>query len=203
MNILVANPAWLGCQVTVLYQVLPSLLHATIPAGILIGASTGWLKGWKIPILNNSNNKVNNALILLTVILLIGTGVFKRVNACKMYSHRSLPWPLVRMFGPQFEFRRTRPWGFPRFLVNSFPAYKNSVIVGSDGGWWLPLLARRNTTLPPITYTFEKDPRPGYRGRSMPLPSIFRRKEFGTRMYCQILKTAEFRISILASDRVR
>jgi hypothetical protein len=37
------------------------------------------------------------------------------------------------------------------------------VVVGSDGGWWLPLLAHRPTTIPPITYGFERGPRADYR----------------------------------------
>lgn len=45
-----------------------------------------------------------------------------------------------------------------KFLVNSFFAFNNSVIVGSDGGWWLPLLAHRMTTTPPINYDFEAGP---------------------------------------------
>jgi len=49
------------------------------------------------------------------------------------------------------------------FLVNSFFAYGGTVVVGSDGGWWLPLLAGHNTNLPPITYGFESDPWPGYK----------------------------------------
>jgi len=49
-----------------------------------------------------------------------------------------------------------------RFLVNSFFAYDDTVIVGSDGGWWLPLLAQRQTTLPPLTYGSEGGPRPDY-----------------------------------------
>jgi hypothetical protein len=51
-----------------------------------------------------------------------------------------------------------------RFLVNSFFAYNDSAIVGSDGGWWLPLLAQRQTTLPPLTYSSERGPRPDYVG---------------------------------------
>lgn len=49
------------------------------------------------------------------------------------------------------------------FLVNSFFAYGGSSVVGSDGGWWLPLLARRRTSLPPLTYVSEAGPRPNYR----------------------------------------
>lgn len=42
-----------------------------------------------------------------------------------------------------------------RFLVNSFPAFGGTLIAGTDAGWWLPLLARRATNLPPITYGSE------------------------------------------------
>jgi hypothetical protein len=45
-----------------------------------------------------------------------------------------------------------------RFLVNSFFAYGNTLVVGSDGGWWLPLLAERKTSLPPLTYSWETGP---------------------------------------------
>jgi hypothetical protein len=50
-----------------------------------------------------------------------------------------------------------------RFLVNSFSVYANSSIVGSDGGWWLPLLAGRQTTVPPLNYSSEQGPTPDYR----------------------------------------
>ncbi len=49
-----------------------------------------------------------------------------------------------------------------KFLVNSFFAFNNTVIVGSDGGWWLPLLGNRMTTTPPINYDFEAGPRDKY-----------------------------------------
>jgi hypothetical protein len=43
-----------------------------------------------------------------------------------------------------------------RFLVNSVFAYDNNYIVGSDGGWWLPLLTKRLTTQPPLNYGDEE-----------------------------------------------
>lgn len=49
-----------------------------------------------------------------------------------------------------------------RFLVNSFPAYGGTLIAGTDAGWWLPLLARRATNLPPITYGSERSADPAY-----------------------------------------
>ncbi len=45
-----------------------------------------------------------------------------------------------------------------RFLVNSFLGMGGTVAVGSDAGWWLPLLAERQTTLPPVNYTDERMP---------------------------------------------
>lgn len=49
-----------------------------------------------------------------------------------------------------------------RFLANHFFAYEGHVIVGSDAGWWLPLLAGRANTVPPITYGHEAADDPSY-----------------------------------------
>jgi hypothetical protein len=49
-----------------------------------------------------------------------------------------------------------------RFLVNSFLAYGDTLVAGSDAGWWLPLLTVRESTLPPINYSSETGPRPDY-----------------------------------------
>jgi hypothetical protein len=48
-------------------------------------------------------------------------------------------------------------------LINSFSAYKGSSVVGSDGGWWLPLLAGRPVSVPPLPYTSEQGPLPDFR----------------------------------------
>jgi len=45
-----------------------------------------------------------------------------------------------------------------RFLVNAFPAYGGTLVAGNDAGWWLPLLAGRQSTLPPLTYGSERGP---------------------------------------------
>jgi hypothetical protein len=46
--------------------------------------------------------------------------------------------------------------------VNSFPAYGGTLVVGSDAGWWLPLLAGRANSVPPLNYGTEKGPSPDY-----------------------------------------
>jgi hypothetical protein len=35
------------------------------------------------------------------------------------------------------------------FLVDGFPIYNGTSVVGSDGGWYIPLLSRRRNTMPP------------------------------------------------------
>ncbi|MEM7034126.1 MAG: hypothetical protein AAF629_31585, partial [Chloroflexota bacterium] len=47
----------------------------------------------------------------------------------------------------------TSPESF--FLVDGFAAFYGSAVVGTDGGWWLPFLAERKTSMPPLTYKFE------------------------------------------------
>jgi hypothetical protein len=49
-----------------------------------------------------------------------------------------------------------------RFLVNSFFAYADSAVVGSDGGWWLPLTTQRMSTQPPLPYVSEAGPSVDY-----------------------------------------
>jgi hypothetical protein len=48
------------------------------------------------------------------------------------------------------------------FFVNSFTAYGGSLYVGSDGGWWLPFMSGRRSSLPPITYGSEAGEQPDY-----------------------------------------
>jgi hypothetical protein len=61
-----------------------------------------------------------------------------------------------------------------RILVNSFPAYGGSLIAGTDGGWWIPLLTGRRTNLPPLTYGSEQWERDGFYLETNRLPEALR-----------------------------
>ena len=50
-----------------------------------------------------------------------------------------------------------------KLLTNSSFAYSNSVIVGTDAGWWLPLTAGRRNSTPPLNYSSETEEDPSYR----------------------------------------
>lgn len=47
-----------------------------------------------------------------------------------------------------------------RFLVNGFRIYGGTSAVGADGGWWIPLLARRANTMPPQYALLNEQPSP-------------------------------------------
>jgi hypothetical protein len=62
------------------------------------------------------------------------------------------------------------------FLVSSYQVYDGSLISGSDGGWWLPLLTKRSTTQPPLNYSMERPPAAGYVDRVRELPVLARQE---------------------------
>ena len=49
-----------------------------------------------------------------------------------------------------------------RFLVNSCFTHGGTSVIGADGGWWLPLLAGRQITVPPQVYVGEVEPGSDY-----------------------------------------
>lgn len=61
-----------------------------------------------------------------------------------------------------------------RFVVNTFPAYGGTLIAGTDGGWWIPLLTLRTTTLPPMTYGSERFEREDFYARTNGLATELR-----------------------------
>ncbi len=44
-----------------------------------------------------------------------------------------------------------------KIFINSFPAFDDTVVVGSDAGWWLPYLTKNQVSVPPLNYGFEME----------------------------------------------
>lgn len=122
-----------------------------IPAAVFLGAAWGRLvSAWRF----------GAAPALAVVVLAVGAwGATQRLAQPDPAGHALVARPDVR--AAQWIAANTPEDA--RFLVNAFFAYEGSSVVGSDAGWWLPLLARRATTLPPLTYVAEEGPRPEYR----------------------------------------
>jgi hypothetical protein len=81
---------------------------------------------------------------------------------------------------PAIEWIRTTTPGDAKFVVNTISAYGDTLIAGTDAGWWIPLLTGRATNLPPMTYGSERAETPDYARRvnafaaalrEQPLPS--------------------------------
>jgi hypothetical protein len=49
-----------------------------------------------------------------------------------------------------------------KFLVNGIFVYGGLGVVGTDAGWWIPLLTGRENTIPPLTYVSETPFSPDY-----------------------------------------
>lgn len=149
--LLAANPQVLGLPGAGTLTNFAFLIAAYIPAGLLIGAAAGWmLRRWRKPALQ--------ATAALCLIALAWWGAVQRLHELDLTTTamvtpadlRAIAW--IRDHTPPDA----------RFLVNGF--FPNAgAVVGSDAGWWLPLLARRATTLPPLLYIAEQGPWPDYR----------------------------------------
>jgi len=55
------------------------------------------------------------------------------------------------------------------FLASGRPTYGDTVVLGEDGGWWLPVLADRACTIPPLPIGHELTVEPDYRQRTVDL----------------------------------
>jgi hypothetical protein len=132
-----------------LYLTLP-LLVGYLVAQVQVGASTllGW---WKVP---------GVVAWVLVVLLLVGGVAWWGPTRLNVVHGRTQLVTQADMAAMRWIREQTSPDA--RFLVNSFPAYGGTLIVGSDAGWWVPLLTGRDSMLPPITYGLELAEEPDY-----------------------------------------
>jgi hypothetical protein len=98
------------------------------------------------------------SLITLLIIGISLWGARQRLDDVKVSSHSIITSPDVKAM----TWIKENVPEDAKFLVNAFFAYDDTVIVGSDGGWWIPLLAHRDSTLPPINYGVEQGHQPDY-----------------------------------------
>jgi hypothetical protein len=166
--LLAANPQWLSLPGAGALTSFAVLIAAYIPAGVLIGAATGWA-------VEEAQDSWQQSEHL--------TGL-RRPAAVGLAAGLALCLLVVSAWGARRQLRLVDPLRFTlaaradlramewirqntpldrRFLVNSFFAYGGSLIAGSDGGWWIPLLTQRPSTQPPLNYGTEEGIIPDYR----------------------------------------
>ena len=172
--LLVANPQWLRLAGEVVLSNFAVFIAAYIPASVLVGFLLGQIICYKayhdestrLVAHRDEGLKVDSERKSLALSLLVFVSVFvagiwgarERLNDLQMVSGVLVTRPDLRAT----EWIQENVPQDARFLVNSLLAYGDTLIAGSDGGWWLPLLARRQTTLPPLIYGSEQGPQPGY-----------------------------------------
>jgi hypothetical protein len=177
INLIVANPQWLGLPGAGTIDGYTVLIATYFPASIILGASAGWFvqifeQRTAPPVFGNLSDgerqrrwpalaapftgirarRASLAVVLLLGILGLGLwGARERIRDLQPAKYALVTRPDLRAAAWIKEHIPAQA----RFLVNAFFAFNDTTVVGSDAGWWLPLLAKRSTTLPPINYAFE------------------------------------------------
>ena len=164
---LAANPHWFNLPGAGTLTNFAIFIAVYIPASLLIGAALSWI----VEILQNGirsfavNQKSDFDFTPIVSIILffvfIGLGIYgsrHRLHDIEIDNRVYVTDPDLR----GFEWIQENTSEDPRFLVNSFPAYGDSLIAGADAGWWIPLLANRQTSLPPLSYGSEQGNRPDF-----------------------------------------
>ncbi|MHB8132803.1 MAG: hypothetical protein ACYDH1_01155 [Anaerolineaceae bacterium] len=122
------------------------LIALYIPASIILGSFIGSL----IP----SNEKFRNLIYYSGAITCIFLAVW--FGRQRLYDIDPKTYALAT-----FPDLRAAEWinenvpDTAKIFINFFPAFNDSVIVGSDGGWWLPYLTKNKVNVPPLNYGFE------------------------------------------------
>jgi hypothetical protein len=144
--LVITNPSWVLLPGTGAISNFALLLAVYIPAALLIGNALGWLMGF-------ARGRVWwLALGVVCVITLGVLGARRRLEDIRIPAHSLVARPDLEAMA---WIRENTPED-ARFLVNSFPAYGNTLVAGSDAGWWMPLLAGRANSLPPLNYGAER-----------------------------------------------
>jgi hypothetical protein len=157
--LLAANPQWLRLPGEGALTNIAVFIAAYIPVSVLVGYLMGQILKSLLEVESRLKSLVLISLVICIIVSAIGIwGAYKRLGDVQVVPDVLVTRPDIQAA----KWIQENTSQDARFLVNSFFAYGGSSIVGSDGGWWLPLLAQRKTTLPPLTYSAEKGPRPDY-----------------------------------------
>jgi hypothetical protein len=181
-----ANPSWLSLPGTGALSNFAIFIAVYILAAILIGGAIGllaeeFLSGdwqadlsirissrWKANLLrlgivgvqkNTRLSRWGNGLIAVVLVGIGLTGVPGRLSDLQPERYALLTRPDLRAAS---WIRDNLPTD-ANLLVNSMFAYGGSLLVGTDGGWWLPVLTKRQITVPPLNYGTERGPRTDFR----------------------------------------
>jgi hypothetical protein len=148
-----ANPAWFSLPGTGTINNFALFIAVYFPAGLVVGYLVASL------IERAGIRRWGQALLMVLVVGVGVWGAIQRLGDVDPRQYALVTRPDVRAAAWIGE--NTAPEA--RFLINSFAAYGDTSVVGADAGWWLPVLAKRQTSVPPITYSIELGLESAYR----------------------------------------
>lgn len=167
--LIAANPQWLRLPGAGVITNFAVFIGAYFPISLILGSFAGWMiTKWNLtnnkltlrPIINIfSSNQYTSIILLLLIAVFSIWAARQRIKDVSPYDYALFSRPDMNAS----NWIKENLENDARFLVNSFFAYGGTAVVGSDGGWWLPLFANRATTLPPLTYVSEESSQPNYR----------------------------------------
>lgn len=149
---LVTNPFLVGLPGTGWVSNFLLIIALYIPLALL----WGWAGGAAARLLAQKTNFAP-ALVGLLLVGLTAWGATQQVRVVDFF-HR-LVWPADRV---AFQWIEANTPADSRFLINGFSIYSGVLVVGSDGGWWLPFFTRRDATVPPASYYTEHNAEAGF-----------------------------------------
>ena len=141
-----ANPQLVGLPGSGVISSFAFWIGIYFPMALLIGIAIGDLLeiGWRNPWVRRMG---------IVLIGLFGAwGAWNRLGDIDPGSHAMLTRPDRQAM----DWIRIHLPSDARFLINGFLAYGGQDAVGSDGGWWLPMLAQRAVLIPPLPYAIER-----------------------------------------------
>jgi hypothetical protein len=146
--LLITNPGAVGLASTWVISNASLVISLFVPVSLLIGAGVALVAGWidgRLPERTRPAGRVVAHLALVGLALGSGWDLIHVVNPVTVLATRddvaAMAW--VRDHLPADA----------RFLINT-RYWQAGTYVGADGGYWLPLLAGRETIMPSVLYVF-------------------------------------------------
>lgn len=162
--VLVTNPQWLRLPGEGIISNFTIVVAAYIPASLIVGSALGRLVERSAP---------RSWPLWAAIILVVSAwGAKQRLTDLNSDRYGLATWADLRA-ADWIQLNVPQQAGF---VVNSFFAYGDTLAVGTDGGWWLPLLAHRATDIPPLNYALERGDRPDYVNWINNLPRAIQQK---------------------------
>lgn len=154
-KIVIALSLW---SIIVLIPSRNSILLDTISVIISLFVPIGIIMAWGI---STVNEKINNGKTFIAIKKVFAPLLLLTLAIASIAGILNFPTPLYSFLYPSdiraFEYIDEHVPTDAKFMVNlNRFSFSDILMVGNDGGYWIPLLTKRQSVAPPMTFTAEK-----------------------------------------------